>query len=187
MAPRFGICQRGECILKHIHAWTNTIHTERSTHVHLNTSAAIHKGMETDTHTKLISPPQSCTNYNWNFNITLPLFQCTPMGDEKTNDWGNRHAASTARRFMPGEHANSYVKEIQLIQPWRSGGKGWLTEIKLKSELGGAESVGWIMLVLTGSYRNECCGCSCSCSHFRHILKGFCPVKTTFINNITKL
>lgn len=47
------------------------------------------------------------------------------MGDEKTNDWSNRHAASTARRFMPGVHANSYVEEIQLIQPQASGkGKG---------------------------------------------------------------
>lgn len=29
MAPSFGICQRGERILKHIHAWTNT-----ATHTH---------------------------------------------------------------------------------------------------------------------------------------------------------
>lgn len=32
MAPSFGICQRGERILKHIHAWTNTAtHTRRYT------------------------------------------------------------------------------------------------------------------------------------------------------------
>lgn len=32
MAPSFGICQRGERILKHIHAWTNTAtHTHRYT------------------------------------------------------------------------------------------------------------------------------------------------------------
>lgn len=45
------------------------------------------------------------------------------MGDEKTNDGNNRHAASTARCFMPGVHAKSYVKEIQLIQPQTREGK----------------------------------------------------------------
>lgn len=72
----------------------------------------------TDTHKNLVSPPPPFTLphrlHAKNSDITLPSFQRAPMGGmEKTNDWCNHHAASTARRLMPREQANSYVKEIQ--------------------------------------------------------------------------
>lgn len=85
-----------------------------------------HAGIQKKKKNTPVSPPNPTTKLRLCADhkprhLTLPSFQAVRWAggrmERPTNDWRrNRHAASTARRFMPREHADSYMKEIQSTQ-----------------------------------------------------------------------